>query len=112
MRVLTIVLAPILIVGFLVIAPKIKRANNRYLLQHNLGLPQRVEMYAPEIAKQVKEYKGDRLILKNGCEIILGHGGLREKLEAAKKILKKGKNIKIIDFSVPGYVAVKNGREK
>ena len=112
MKALSIVLVPILVVGFLVIAPKIKRANNRYLLQHKLGLPQRVEMYAPEIARQVKEYRGNRLILKNGCEIILGHGGLKEKLQAAKKILKNEKNVKVIDFSVPGYVAVKNGREK
>lgn len=112
MKALSIVLVPILVVGFFVIAPKIKRANNQYLLQHRIGLPQRVQIYAPEIAKQVKKYRDDRLILKNGCVIILGHGGLREKLEAATKILRKGKNVKVIDFSVPGFVAVKNGREK
>ena len=112
MKALSIILVPTLVVGFLVIAPKIKRANNRYLLQQRVGLPQRVQMYAPEIAKQVKSYKDDRLVLKNGCLIILGHGGIREKLEAAQKILRNEKNVKVIDFSVPGYVAVKNGREQ
>ena len=112
MKALSIVLVPILIVGFLVIAPKIKRANNSYLLKHHLGLPQRVQMYAPDIAAKVKKYKDNRLILKNGCIIILGHGSLKDKLEATRKILKKDKNVKIIDFSVPGYVAVKNGRAK
>ncbi len=111
-KLVTIVFLVAFVVGFFKASEEIKRANFQHILHKQKGIEEVVRETTPEIFSRTKKFLKDRLILKDGCVIILGSGNIKEKLKIASDILKKEKNVTEIDVSTPGYAVVKNGGKK
>ncbi len=106
------IISTIFIIGFLRVSTEIKRANFQQILHKRDNLKTIVKKTTPQLYSRTRKFLEDRLILNDGCVIILGHGNLKEKLMTAFDILKKEKNVVEIDVSTPGYAVVKNGGKK
>ncbi len=103
------VIVPIIAVALVLEIPVIRRATYSRLLKEKPTLRKVIKENAPDIARMIKQVKGDTVYLKNGRVLIFGKGRYAEKVKVASQMLKSGVKARVIDLTVPGYALIKNG---